>query len=113
MLAIRLLGPPEVLSGGKPVTLARRKSRAVLYYLAAHPQPVARRYLLGLIWPDHNPSTARHNLRTTLYNLRQTLGDHLQLNGELWRPNMTLVDAADDHWDRFDQGTEDPQVSFA
>jgi len=38
---------------------------------------------------------------------------NLQLNGELWRPNMTLVDAADDHWDQFDQGSEDPQVSFA
>jgi modification methylase len=26
---------------------------------------------------------------------------NMQLNGELWRPNMTLVDAVDDHWDQF------------
>jgi modification methylase len=26
---------------------------------------------------------------------------NLQLNGELWRPNMTKVDAADDDWDQF------------
>ncbi len=26
---------------------------------------------------------------------------YLQLNGELWRPNMTKVDAADDEWDQF------------
>ena len=27
---------------------------------------------------------------------------NLQLQGELWRPNMTRVDAVDDEWDRFD-----------
>ena len=27
---------------------------------------------------------------------------NLQLNGELWRPNTTRVDAVDDAWDRFD-----------
>ncbi len=26
---------------------------------------------------------------------------NLQLNGELWRPNMTKVDAVDDKWDQF------------
>jgi DNA modification methylase len=26
---------------------------------------------------------------------------NLQLGGELWRPNLTLVDAVDDQWDRF------------
>src|SRR5689334_5162787 len=27
---------------------------------------------------------------------------NLQLQNELWRPNMTLVDAVDDDWDKFD-----------
>ncbi len=27
---------------------------------------------------------------------------NLQLRGELWRPNMTLVDAVDDDWDQFE-----------
>ncbi|MFL5734361.1 MAG: DNA methyltransferase, partial [Chloroflexia bacterium] len=26
---------------------------------------------------------------------------NLQLGGDLWRPNMTMVDAVDDEWDRF------------
>lgn len=26
---------------------------------------------------------------------------NMQLQGELWRPNMTKVDAVDDHWDQF------------
>src|SRR5947209_275339 len=38
---------------------------------------------------------------------------NLQLTGELWRPNMTKVDAADDAWDQFKQGGDDPLVSFA
>ena len=38
---------------------------------------------------------------------------NLQLSGELWRPNMTKVDAADDAWDQFGDGDEDPLVSFA
>lgn len=82
MLAIRLLGSPQVLSAGQPLSLTRRKSRAVLYYLAAHPQPVARSQLLALLWPDHSAATARHNLRTTIYHLRQMLGDDLQLDSE-------------------------------
>ena len=36
---------------------------------------------------------------------------NLQLEGELWRPNMTKVDAVDDHWDRFGHGDE--KSSFA
>jgi modification methylase len=31
---------------------------------------------------------------------------NLQLGGELWRPNMTRVDAVDDAWDRFDSFAE-------
>src|SRR6266699_569385 len=27
---------------------------------------------------------------------------NLQLQGELWRPNNTMVDAVDDEWDQFD-----------
>lgn len=91
MLAIRLLGPTQVLSAGQPLSITRRKSRAVLYYLAAHPQPVARRHLLGLLWPDHSADTARHNLRTTLYSLRQALGDDLHLDNE-W---LALADSVD------------------
>jgi DNA-binding SARP family transcriptional activator len=82
MLSIRLLGMSQVLDDGQPLALKRRKSRALLYYLAAHPQPVSRRQVLGLLWPDHAPATARHNLRTTLYSLRQALGFHLAAEDE-------------------------------
>jgi DNA-binding SARP family transcriptional activator len=109
MLAIRLLGQTQVLSAGQPLSLTRRKSRAVLYYLAAHPQPVARRQLLALLWPDHSATTARHNLRTTLYSLRQALGDDLQMDNE-W---LALADGVDVDARGFVAGLSSPQADNA
>jgi DNA-binding SARP family transcriptional activator len=77
MLAIRLLGASNVRLDGRLLVLKRRKSRALLYYLAASPAPVTRRHILALLWADHTAETARHNLRSTLYSLRRELGDHL------------------------------------
>ncbi|HXF62343.1 MAG TPA: BTAD domain-containing putative transcriptional regulator, partial [Caldilineaceae bacterium] len=82
MLSIQLLGPVQVFLAGRPLALKRRKSRALLYYLATYPHPVSRSQVLGLLWPDHAPAAARHNLRTTLYSLRQELGDHFQSEDE-------------------------------
>lgn len=91
MLSIRLLGATEVQLDDKRLTIRRRKSRALLYYLAAHPEPVSRNRLLSTLWADHTADTARSNLRSTLYNLRRELGEYLQsdtetvwLAGELW-----------------------------
>jgi len=89
MLTLRLLGATLARLGDTSVSLKRRKSRALLYYLAAQPQPVARRRLITLLWGDHNEQTARHNLRTTLYGLRQAIGDHLRAEDEA----ISLVDA--------------------
>ncbi len=89
MLTIRLLGPTVVELDGRPLPLKRRKSRALLYYLAAQPQRVSRRQVAALLWSDHTDDTARHNLRTTIYSLRQALGDHLHTEDD-W---ITLVDA--------------------
>jgi site-specific DNA-methyltransferase (adenine-specific) len=36
---------------------------------------------------------------------------HLQLQHELWRPNMTRVDAVDDEWDKFDSPAEYDQFT--
>jgi DNA-binding SARP family transcriptional activator/predicted ATPase len=88
MLTIRLLGPTAVALNGQPLPLKRRKSRALLYYLAAQPQRVTRRQVAALLWSDHTGETARHNLRTTLYGLRQAVGDHLHTEEE-W---ISLVD---------------------
>ena len=82
MLTLRLLGTPQLFVDNQAVPLKRRKSRALLYYLAAASQPVARRQLAALLWSDHEDQTARHNLRTALYGLRQTVGDYLHADDE-------------------------------
>jgi modification methylase len=38
---------------------------------------------------------------------------NLQLQGDLWRPNLTKVDAVTDEWDRFGGPAGDAQASFA
>lgn len=74
MLSVSLLGAPTLALDGRPLPLARRKSRAILYYLAAHSKPLTREHLLGYFWPDLDRPAAQQTLRTTLHGLRKTLG---------------------------------------
>ncbi|MFI4981004.1 MAG: BTAD domain-containing putative transcriptional regulator, partial [Nevskiales bacterium] len=74
MLSIHLLGSPKILSDGAPLNISRRKSRALVYYLAAHHAPVSRDQLLALFWTDLDRPAAQQTLRTTLHGLRQALG---------------------------------------
>jgi len=37
---------------------------------------------------------------------------NLQLEGELWRPNLTRVDAVDDDWDQFDSFTQYDRFTY-
>jgi DNA-binding SARP family transcriptional activator len=82
LLAIHLFGPPVVLRGGQLLEINRRKSRAVLFYLAESEQPVRRERLLSIFWPDLDRQSAQQTLRTTLHGLRRMLGDALLVEGE-------------------------------
>jgi DNA-binding SARP family transcriptional activator len=77
MLAVLLLGPPQVWLNQRPLPITRRKSRALLYYLAAQTTPTTRDQLLTLLWPEHDRAAAQQILRTTLHGLRKTLGPAL------------------------------------
>lgn len=77
MLSLRLLGPPQTLLDARPIQISRRKSRALLYYLAAHADPQPREHLLPLLWPELDRAAAQQTLRTTLYGLRKALPTHL------------------------------------
>jgi DNA-binding SARP family transcriptional activator len=77
MLSIRLFGTPQITCEAQPLKLARRKSRAILYYVAAHPQPIPRDHLLAFFWPDAERAAGQQVLRTTLYGLRSALGPAL------------------------------------
>ena len=77
MLSIHLLGTPQVLVDDQPLTITRKKSRALLYYLAAHARPVTREHLLTFFWPDQDRVSGQQVLRTTLHGLRKALGSAL------------------------------------
>ena len=66
MLSIQLLGTPQVLQDDRPLTIMRKKSRALLYYLAAHDQPLTREQLLAVFWPDSDRVSAQQRGDTDL-----------------------------------------------
>src|SRR5262245_22937811 len=82
MLSIDLLGPPRLALDDRPLTITRRRSRALLYYLAAQDAAVSRERLLALFWPDHERAAAQQILRTNLHGLRKSLGAWLLAEGD-------------------------------
>lgn len=71
MLRISLLGQPKVEYQGLPLEVELRKGQALLYYLACHADPVSRRQLAGLLWPDRPDAEARRQLSYALYHLNR------------------------------------------
>ncbi len=93
MLTIQLLGPPQITLDGEHLGLTRRKSRALLFYLAAQAAPVGRDLLIELLWPDLERPAAQQTLRTTLHGLRKALGGRLLADEALALAPDVQVDA--------------------
>jgi DNA-binding SARP family transcriptional activator len=74
-LRLELLGDLLIRSGdGTLVTIAARKSQALLAYLSMKPsQHVSREKLAGLLWSSTGPDQARQSLRQTLSTVRKEL----------------------------------------
>lgn len=73
---IRLLGPISVTNGGRPLSIASRKGRALLGYLVLREGvELARTTLTGLLWGERSEDQARASLRQTLSELRAALAD--------------------------------------
>ena len=83
MLSIYLLGIPKFIIDGSEIQLPRRKSRALVYYLAVNPSPISRQQLLELFWTDLARPAALQTLRSTLHSLRQILGKSITVLGDL------------------------------
>jgi len=90
VLDLRLLGPPEVLHGGRTVGLRARKALALLAYLAAEGAH-RREELIELLWPGSDEARGRSALRSALLSLRAPLREedgtfdeeHLRADGDL------------------------------
>ncbi len=87
-LRIGLLGPPEVSIGGRAVRFDRKKSLALLCYLAAEGRKRPRSELVELLWPESEERRARTGLRSTLAKIGKVLGE----GGEGVRPLVTEGD---------------------
>jgi tetratricopeptide (TPR) repeat protein len=70
-LSVQLLGQPMIFWGNKPITIPRKLTRIIIYYLACQKSMIGRTELLLLIWPD-SPN-ARQQLRDHLSKLRTQL----------------------------------------
>jgi DNA-binding SARP family transcriptional activator len=80
-LKLVLLGRPQILLHGEPITKLRsRKAQALLFYLAVMGQRHSREALAGLLWSDMDEDKARSNLRVEISkNLRPYLNDFLHI----------------------------------
>ncbi len=72
-LHLSLLGTPVVYWEAEPLSVSRKKVRALLYYLASTQEPTSREQLTFLFWPDLDEGTARRNLSHLLTHLRRAL----------------------------------------
>jgi DNA-binding SARP family transcriptional activator/pimeloyl-ACP methyl ester carboxylesterase len=79
---LQLFGGFRLEAGsGRAVTLATKKAKALLAYLALHPgQPQSRAKLAALLWQDSGEAQARESLRQTLTQLRKALApEHAEI----------------------------------
>lgn len=74
-LSLSFLGRPRVERDGVPVEINRRKTVALLTYLAVTGEPHHRDKLAALFWPRFPRNRARAALRRTLTEIRQAIGE--------------------------------------
>jgi TolB-like protein len=99
-LRIRLLGPMAILHDGKLVTVAAKKARALVGYLALREgSEVPRSVLTGLLWGERSEEQARGSLRQTLSELRTALAASVPppiiatKEAVCWVPGSAWIDA--------------------
>lgn len=74
-ISLFLLGPCQIEQHGRSLTLSRRKTAALLAYLALHPGPQPREQIAGLLWGQASDKDARRTLRVILSEARKLLGE--------------------------------------
>jgi predicted ATPase/DNA-binding SARP family transcriptional activator/predicted negative regulator of RcsB-dependent stress response len=77
MYQIFLFGTPRIYYNEEFIRISRRKSLALLAYLAVIGVPKSRDELATLFYPQNDQSTARTNLRRDLFELKSSLDDSI------------------------------------
>jgi DNA-binding SARP family transcriptional activator len=70
-LHIHLFGAPQVIRDNAVITISRRKTFALLAYLAVTAQPQQRDSLAAMFWPEYGEATASHPVGTQEGNARR------------------------------------------
>ncbi len=96
-MEFRILGPLEVLDGGRPLAIRRGKEHALLAYLLLHANEVVPSgRLIDVLWDERPPPTASKILQNAVSHLRRELGDGRLLTrepGYLLRVEAAELDA--------------------
>jgi DNA-binding SARP family transcriptional activator len=93
MLEFRILGPLEVLADGAPVSLPRKKQRALLALLLMRAgEAVSTDELIEELWAGKPPATARDALQNYVSQLRKALGPEVIVTRD---PGYVLVATAE------------------
>ncbi|GAA2510639.1 AfsR/SARP family transcriptional regulator [Streptomyces gobitricini] len=75
----RILGPLEVIAGGRPVTLGGVRQRSVLGLLLLQPNRVmSTSRLMSAMWPEVPPPSARKVVQNSIWALRRLLTEGSQ-----------------------------------
>jgi DNA-binding SARP family transcriptional activator/pimeloyl-ACP methyl ester carboxylesterase len=74
-IRLSLLGAPRLEREAEPLTISRRKTLALLAYLAMTGVSQSREALSALLWPEYDQSSALANLRRELSRLKGALGE--------------------------------------
>ncbi|SCF49541.1 hypothetical protein GA0070216_13532 [Micromonospora matsumotoense] len=110
-LHLRVLGDPQLLIDGEPLTIRRSAGLQVLVYLAIHPNGADTAQLTDAIWPGLPRHSLTGRLYTALSDLRSTIrtasdlpvidhtDDRYRLNPthidvDLWQLHTTIHQAA-------------------
>lgn len=73
-MEFRILGPLEVLAGGRAMALGGSKQRALLALLVLHAnETLAQDRLIDELWGDHPPATAAKTVQAHISRLRKAL----------------------------------------
>jgi DNA-binding SARP family transcriptional activator len=74
-MEFRILGPLEVVEDGRPVSLERRRMRALLAFLLLHANElVSADRLIDEVWGPEPPKTAGASLQNYVSRLRKSIG---------------------------------------
>ncbi|MGB8980902.1 MAG: BTAD domain-containing putative transcriptional regulator, partial [Anaerolineales bacterium] len=74
-LALQLLGPPKLELNNTSIVIDRRKTLALLAYLAVNRWRHHRDHISALLWPDQDQTRAFTNLRHILWEAQQAIGE--------------------------------------